>query len=60
MPARAAPWWGGMVEVRTGDGEWRGRLLEVDEDGALVVEVEGRRRRLLSGEVTRLRAAAAG
>ena len=58
--ARAAPWWGGMVEVRTGDGEWRGRLLEVDEDGALVVEVEGRRRRLLSGEVTRLRAAAAG
>lgn len=57
---RAAPWWGGMVEIRTGEGGWRGRLLEVDDDGALVVEVEGRRRRLLSGEVTRLRAAAAG
>ncbi len=58
--ARAAPWWGGMVEVRTGEGALRGRLLEVDDDGALVVEVEGRRRRLLSGEVTRLRPAAAG
>ena len=58
--ARAAPWWGGMVEVRTGEGGLRGRLLEVDDDGALVVEVEGRRRRLLSGEVTRLRPAAAG
>jgi BirA family biotin operon repressor/biotin-[acetyl-CoA-carboxylase] ligase len=57
---RAAPWWGAMVEVRTGEGGWRGRLLEVDEDGALVVEIEGRRRRLLSGEVTRLRVAAAG
>jgi len=57
--SRAAPWWGEQVEVRTGEGELRGRLLEVDDDGALVVLVEGRRRRLLSGEVTRLRPAAA-
>jgi BirA family biotin operon repressor/biotin-[acetyl-CoA-carboxylase] ligase len=58
--ARAAPWWGGEVEVRTAEGGLRGRLLEVDDDGAMVVEVEGRPRRLFSGEVTRLRPAAAG
>ena len=56
---RAAPWWGGLVDVRTEDGPLRGRLQEVDDDGALVLELAGgERRRLLSGEVTRVRPAA--
>jgi len=56
--SRAAPWWGGLVDVRTAEGSLRGLLREVDEDGALVVELEGgRRHRLLSGEVTRVRPA---
>jgi len=58
--ARSAPWWGGRVEVRTGEGALQGRLVDVDGDGALVVEVEGRRRRLLSGEVTRFRPVTGG
>jgi biotin-(acetyl-CoA carboxylase) ligase len=58
--SRAAPWWGTQVDVRTGEGGLQGRLLDVDDDGALVLEVEGQRRRLLSGEVTRLRSAAGG
>ena len=58
--SRAAPWWGEPVEVRTSEGALQGRLLEVDDDGALLVEIEGRRRRLVSGEVTRLRAAKGG
>jgi BirA family biotin operon repressor/biotin-[acetyl-CoA-carboxylase] ligase len=58
--ARAAPWWGDGVEIRTGSGGLAGRLIEVDDDGALVVEVDGRPRRLLSGEVRRLRPASGG
>jgi BirA family biotin operon repressor/biotin-[acetyl-CoA-carboxylase] ligase len=55
---RAAPWWGGLADVRTGAGSLRCRLQDVDDDGALVVELEGGgRRRLLSGEVTRVRPA---
>jgi biotin-(acetyl-CoA carboxylase) ligase len=57
--ARAVPWWGEEVEARTGGGTVRGRLLDLDEDGALVLGVAGgERRRLLSGEVARLRPAA--
>jgi BirA family biotin operon repressor/biotin-[acetyl-CoA-carboxylase] ligase len=58
--SRSAPWWGGRVEIRTGEGPLEGRLVDVDVDGALVIEVEGQRRRLLSGEVTRLRPVAGG
>jgi len=57
--SRSASWWGGWVDVRTGGGSWRGRLLEVDDEGALVIEVEGGgTRRFLSGEVTRVRPSA--
>ena len=54
--ARAARWWGELVDVQTGEGALQGRLLDVDDDGALVVEGGGgERRRLLSGEVSRVR-----
>jgi BirA family biotin operon repressor/biotin-[acetyl-CoA-carboxylase] ligase len=54
--ARAVRWWGQEVEARTGGGLMRGRLADLDDEGALVIEVEGGvRRRLLSGEVARLR-----
>ena len=57
--SHAAAWWGSLVEVRVGEARLRGRLLEVDDEGALVLEIEGgTRRRLLSGEVTRVRQAA--
>jgi BirA family biotin operon repressor/biotin-[acetyl-CoA-carboxylase] ligase len=53
--ARALAWWGEPVEVRTADATLRGRLVDVDEQGALLVDVDGETRRLLSGEVARLR-----
>lgn len=53
--ARAVAWWGEPVAVRTAEATLRGRLVDVDERGALLVEVEGQTRRLLSGEVVRLR-----
>jgi BirA family biotin operon repressor/biotin-[acetyl-CoA-carboxylase] ligase len=56
---RAVPWWGTRVEVRSGASVLRGRLVAVDDDGALVIEQDGGdRRRLVSGEVSRLRQAA--
>jgi BirA family biotin operon repressor/biotin-[acetyl-CoA-carboxylase] ligase len=56
--SRAVPWWGRVVDVRTGEGALRGRMREVDDEGALVIELEGGgRRRLLSGEVARVRTA---
>ena len=56
--SRAAPWWGGLVDVRTADGPLQGRLRDVDDEGALVIELEGgERRRFLSGEVDRVRPA---
>ena len=56
--SRAAPWWGSLVDVRTADGQLQGRLRDVDEEGALVIELEGgENRRLLSGEVQRMRPA---
>ncbi len=57
--ARAVRWWGEEVEARTGGAAVRGRLVDLDAEGALVLEVEGGgTRRLLSGEVSRLRPAA--
>jgi BirA family biotin operon repressor/biotin-[acetyl-CoA-carboxylase] ligase len=53
--ARALPWWGEPVAVRTAGALLRGRLKDVDEQGALLVEIAGETRRLLSGEVVRLR-----
>jgi biotin-(acetyl-CoA carboxylase) ligase len=56
---RAVPWWGSPVEVRTVRGGVRGSLRGVDESGALLVDREdGTVERVLSGEVTRLRAVA--
>jgi BirA family biotin operon repressor/biotin-[acetyl-CoA-carboxylase] ligase len=56
--SRAAPWWGEVVEVRSGESELRGRLRGVDDGGALVIDVEGGgERRLLSGEVSQVRRA---
>jgi BirA family biotin operon repressor/biotin-[acetyl-CoA-carboxylase] ligase len=56
--SRAVPWWGSQVDVRAGGTPLRGRLLEVDEEGALLLELAGGvRRRLLSGEVARVRQA---
>jgi biotin-(acetyl-CoA carboxylase) ligase len=53
---RAVGWWGRRVQVHTVQGGLEGILREVDETGALVVELEGgERRRLLTGEVTRVR-----
>ena len=55
---RAVPWWGRLVEVRSGTAVLRGRLTAVDDEGALVIELPGgEMRRLVSGEVSRLRPA---
>lgn len=57
--SHAVPWWGSLVEVRTGDSLSVGRLLAVDDDGALVIEpAGGAPRRLVTGEVSRVRPAA--
>jgi BirA family transcriptional regulator, biotin operon repressor / biotin---[acetyl-CoA-carboxylase] ligase len=59
--SHAAAWWGSRVEVRTGGAALCGRLLEVDGDGALVLELSGgEKRRLLSGEVDRVRQGSGG
>ncbi len=56
--ARAVPWWGALVDVRTAGGETRGRLVAVDDEGALVLELPaGQRVTLVSGEVSRVRVA---
>jgi BirA family biotin operon repressor/biotin-[acetyl-CoA-carboxylase] ligase len=56
--ARAVGWWGEVVDVRTARETMRGRLRDVDQEGALLVELEGgERRRILSGEIQRLRRA---
>jgi len=55
---RAVAWWGEPVEIRTGGETLRGRLLDVDDEGALLVAAGGRQtRRVLSAEVVRLRRA---
>jgi BirA family biotin operon repressor/biotin-[acetyl-CoA-carboxylase] ligase len=53
---RALPWWGTLVEVRASGVTLRGRLVAVDDEGALVIEVPGAGlTRLVSGEVARVR-----
>ncbi len=55
---RAVPWWGSPVEVRVGSAVLNGKLAAVDDEGALVIELPGGElRRLVSGEVSRLRPA---
>ncbi len=53
--ARALAWWGEPVAVRTAGATLHGRLLGVDQEGALLIEAGGETRRLLSGEVARFR-----
>ncbi len=54
---RAVPWWGSLVDVRMGGAVLCGRLVGIDDDGALVIELsDGARRRLVSGEVSSVRA----
>jgi BirA family biotin operon repressor/biotin-[acetyl-CoA-carboxylase] ligase len=53
---RATRWWGELVQVRMAEDVFRGRLHDIDESGALIVNLEGGGfRRVLAGELTRLR-----
>jgi BirA family biotin operon repressor/biotin-[acetyl-CoA-carboxylase] ligase len=55
--SHAVRWWGAPAEIRTSTEVVRGRLRDVDETGALLVDLDdGRTRRVLSGEVARVRA----
>ena len=57
--ARSVPWWGRPVEVRSGPRVVRGVARGVDEQGALLLDLEGgARAALLSGEARELRLAA--
>lgn len=54
--ARSVPWWGSFVLVKTQEGDVEGRLRDVDDTGALLLDVpQGGRRRMLSGEVSLVR-----
>jgi BirA family biotin operon repressor/biotin-[acetyl-CoA-carboxylase] ligase len=54
--ARAVSWWGSPVEARSGESVLRGTLRDLDERGALVLDLEdGRRVAVVSGEVSELR-----
>lgn len=55
---RAVDWWGERVEARAGGESLLGRLVGLDEEGALILVTDaGVRRRVLSGDVQRLRRA---
>ena len=55
---RALPWWGRAVEARLGERRLRGIARDVDEDGALILELDdGTRAVLHSGEVREIRPA---
>jgi BirA family biotin operon repressor/biotin-[acetyl-CoA-carboxylase] ligase len=55
---RAVDWWGERVEARAGGETLAGRLVGLDEEGALILVTDaGVRRRVLSGDVQRLRRA---
>ncbi len=55
---RAIAWWGEAVEVATGAETVHGRLLDVDDEGALLVATGDRQpRRVVSAEALRLRRA---
>jgi BirA family biotin operon repressor/biotin-[acetyl-CoA-carboxylase] ligase len=54
--ARALPWWGRPVQARSAEGVVRGRAIDIDASGALVLELEGGKRVLLhSGDVSEVR-----
>jgi BirA family biotin operon repressor/biotin-[acetyl-CoA-carboxylase] ligase len=54
--SRALPWWGRDVEARSGDDVLRGRAVDVDESGALVLLLaDGTRTLVHAGEVRELR-----
>jgi BirA family biotin operon repressor/biotin-[acetyl-CoA-carboxylase] ligase len=56
--ARSLPWWGRMVEARSGERHLRGIARDLDEGGALILELEdGTRAVLHSGEVREVRPA---
>jgi BirA family biotin operon repressor/biotin-[acetyl-CoA-carboxylase] ligase len=55
---RAVAWWGERVDVRAGNETLAGRLVGIDDEGCLVVVTDGgQMRRVLSGEVLRVRRA---
>ncbi len=55
---RSVPWWGRVVEAQSGDRRLRGIARDLDERGALILELEDGSRALLhSGEVHEVRAA---
>jgi BirA family biotin operon repressor/biotin-[acetyl-CoA-carboxylase] ligase len=54
---RSLPWWGRPVEARLGESLLRGIARDVDDRGALILELEdGTRAALLAGEVREVRA----
>ena len=56
--ARAVPWWGRAVEAQSGGRRVRGIARDLDEGGALILELEdGSRAVLHSGEVREVRPA---
>lgn len=55
-----AAWLGRPVEVRGPDGAWAGTAVDLDEDGALLVDTPDGRRRFLAGEVSLRRLGGAG
>ena len=56
--ARAVPWWGRAVEAQSGGHRLRGIARDLDEGGALILELEdGTRAVLHSGEVREVRPA---
>jgi BirA family transcriptional regulator, biotin operon repressor / biotin---[acetyl-CoA-carboxylase] ligase len=56
--ARAVPWWGRAVEAQSGERRLRGIARDLDEGGALILELEdGTRAVLHSGEVREVRPA---
>lgn len=56
--ARAVPWWGRAVEAQSGERRLRGIARDLDEGGALILELEdGTRAVLHSGEVREVRSA---
>ena len=56
---RSVPWWGLLVVAAVGDQVIRGSATDIDDDGALLLELEdGRLQRVISGEVSRVRLAA--
>jgi BirA family biotin operon repressor/biotin-[acetyl-CoA-carboxylase] ligase len=52
---RSIDWWGRPVELWSGDERIVGLARDIDDSGALVLEVDGVRRAVLSGEARELR-----